>query len=38
LVPKRIHTISHLDPEPVTVVDNPEKLIRKKKHNRKSRE
>jgi hypothetical protein len=30
LAPKRIHTRSHPDPEPVKVVDNPEKLIRKR--------
>jgi hypothetical protein len=27
---KRIHTRSHPDPELVTIVDNPEKLIRKR--------
>jgi hypothetical protein len=30
LAPKRIHTRSHPDPEPVTIVDNPEKLLRKR--------
>ena len=30
VAPKRIHTRSHLDPEPVKVVDDPEKLIRKR--------
>ena len=30
LAPKRIHTRSHLDPEPVKIIDNPEKIIRKR--------
>ena len=30
MVLKRIHTRSHPDPEPVKVVDNPEKIIRKR--------
>jgi hypothetical protein len=30
LSPKRIHTRSHPDPKPVTIVDNPKKLIRKR--------
>ena len=28
--PKIIHTRSHPDPEPVTIVDNPKNLIRKR--------
>jgi hypothetical protein len=30
LAPKQIHIGSHHDLEPVTIVDNPEKLIRKR--------
>jgi hypothetical protein len=30
LAPKRVFSRSHLDPEPATAIDNPEKLLRKK--------
>jgi hypothetical protein len=30
MAPKIIHSRSHPDPEPITIVDNPEKLIRKR--------
>ena len=30
MAPKRVFTRSHPDPEPVIVIDNPKKLLRKK--------
>jgi hypothetical protein len=30
MAPKRVFTRSHPDPEPVVVINNPEKLFRKK--------